>query len=139
MNDDPLILEAGDALCLFEGHAGFDVAVVKAHDANLDLGDEHVLVVARIRDDRSAVGSPRRIVIDDPERLAVGFVQERVRVWATPVHRVQVEPWGAEVERSDRRIDSGAIKAGAGSADDSSGPGRTPRNDSVSSVTGLAS
>ena len=79
-----------------------DRVVVEEQERAMQPGDDHVLVVARIADDRGAVGAARQILEDaaalDLELdVVAGVVELLLRDRAGAVDRVEVERRSAEV------------------------------------------
>ena len=104
MHDHPLEVPPGEPLRLGQraGQAGVQAAVVELEEEQVQLGDDEVLVVAGVTDQRGAVVAPGQVVdalgvAHDPQVLAVRLVQLRVGGGAASVDRGQVEDGTVEV------------------------------------------
>src|SRR6266568_577030 len=111
VDDGPLVMPADDPACLveppFRGQLGdgrrLDDLVVILEEAEGELGDDQVLVVPGVPEERAALRVPRevvlaRLILPDEHSDAVVLVQERLVVRAPPVQGVEVEAGRAEVD-----------------------------------------
>jgi hypothetical protein len=147
VQDDPLVVPDDELAGLLEqrvlgrrrgrldgaGLEALDHLVVEAEEGQVELGDDDVLVVARVPDDGQPLRAPRQVegegrphlqvpaglhaagVADDEERVVGRELVEVGLIGGSPaIHAVQVERGGAEVverQRVDQHLlDGGGVE-----------------------------
>src|SRR3989475_984883 len=117
VDDRPLIMPPHDPTSLVEPFLGWerrerrgvDHAVVVLEESQRELGDDQILVVAGVPEERAPFAVPgqvlfARLVLPDQEMDAVVFVEEGLVVGPATVDRIEGEPGRAEVDQGVRGV-----------------------------------